>query len=439
MQRDVSFNLTAKQIRVLNRCIRELFTPKAFGDAAALIQMDFTEVIRRLISVSSERGVKRLLSDQGVAAHDRIVATLRDIGMCSPEVLYADLWSAVRKVVERCLADKVKPEDATELVSLVANELTNSIQDRWFVAPVVGVTLVGVEELQLGGLAISQSVDALVAQHGKMLADPTPAWLSDQIRKQPCISGSFRGTFEAARLRFREQTTLASGLLAVIAGYEFDRGATAFNIHVPMVVSGVVAASGYLHWSDGQDAIGWSTCRGAGQSFEIDAERAKRLTGPGFANYGFAMLNKISRSDVEDSICRAIYWYGDAHRDSVPVMQFVKYWSCLECFFTLEKQDITEALAIGVTSVLTHGHFQTMEKKDYKRNRDKVKAFYTKRSQALHAAVHGHVTAGDLIQMSQWAACVITNFISFASDQLPDLKTLFDRLKMLDEQELQKQ
>ncbi len=347
------------------------------------MQMEAIDVIRRLISVSHEPSAKRLLSDQGIAAHDRIVATLRDVGMCGPEILYSDLGSAVRKVVEQCLAQKVRPEDAAELVSLVAKELTNSIRDRWFVAPVVGVKLVGVEELQLGTLTICQSVDAFVAQHGKMLADTTPAWLSDQIRKQPCIAGVFPGTFDAARLRFREQTSLASGLLAVIAGYEFDRGATSFKIHVPIIASGFPKVSGYLHWADGADFIGWSTSGGVGQRLEIDKERAKRLTGPGFAKYGFAMLGKTSRSDVEDAICRAVYWYGDAHRDSVPVMQFVKYWSCLECFFTLEEQEITEALAIGVTAVLTHGHFPAMEKNDYKSNRGKVKALYAKRSNRL--------------------------------------------------------
>jgi hypothetical protein len=217
----------------------------------------------------------------------------------------------------------------------------------------------------------------------------------------------------------------------------FDRGATTFDIRVLIGSSESFGVSGFLHWGETEGAVGWGGNGGGGQAFEIDRERAKELTEAGFMNYGLSILQRDSRNDVEDAITRAVYWYGDAHRDLVPVMQFIKYWSCIECFFSLDDQDITESIAVGVSVVLTFGHFQFFERADYAKNKAMAKKLYSKRSQAVHGAVHNHVDRRDLIQMSQWASFVIANMISFANAALPSRRVLASRLKVIDSKELQ--
>lgn len=431
------FKLTPKQARTLNRCLRELFSTKAFDSVDVLRGLDFSETIRRLVSVSEERGFQLPLSDQGISAHDRIVATLQDIGVGRDEALYSDIWSAVRKVAERCFARKQRPDDASEFVSLVWAELLTKIKSRTFVAPLLGVKLVNREEVRLGSLVVVNAVDALLSREGLSEPSINPAWLWKSLREYPCLVGTYRGTFEASKRRFTEQAHLLSGFLAVIAGYMFDRGATSFDIRVLIGTSEASGTSGYLHWCDADSSFGWGGNGGGSQQLEIDDQRATDLTEPGFINYGMWLLQNPARTDVEDAISRAVYWYGDAHRDSVSVMQFVKYWSCIECFFSLGEGDITESLAVGLATVLTFGHLQLFERADYKKNKAAVKKLYAKRSQAVHGAVHVHVNHRDLVQISQWAAFVIANMISFANADLPSRQTLLDRLRLIDSGELQ--
>ncbi len=83
--------LNAKQRRVLDRCLRELFGKKAFDDTLVLKELDFYEVIRRLVSVSDTRGFQRPLSAHAADAHDRIVSIMQEVGVGEDEALYSDI------------------------------------------------------------------------------------------------------------------------------------------------------------------------------------------------------------------------------------------------------------------------------------------------------------------------------------------------------------
>jgi Apea-like HEPN len=430
--------LTSKQQRILDRCIRDLFSAKAFGDKTSLEGLEFTEILKRLVSPSEASVYKIPLSNQGIDAHERIVSTLQEANLGGDNATYSDLWGATRAVIERCFAQKLRPDDAVELKSLVETELKKQIKDRTFVAPLLGVQLSDVEEVRLGSMTIVGSVDHLINKQNFLEPSSKPVWLWTLLRKTPCIVGTYQGTFEAAKRKFTEQAHLVSGFLAVTAGYIFEHGATSFDIRVLIGSSESSEASGYLHWNAGEKFLGWGTNSGPSQPLKIDKALEKNIAEVGFINYGFHLLHKVPETDVEEAILRAVYWYGDAHRDPVPVMQFVKYWSCLECFFSIDKQDITESLAVGLTVVLTFGHFTFFQREDYAKNKASVKQLYKKRSKAVHGAVHSHVSTRDLAQLSQWTAFVIANMVSYVNADLPSRRVLAARLKQIDLKETQR-
>ena len=81
MSTSLPSKLTAKQGRILDRCLRELFSAKAFGSVADLLELEPIDAITRLVSVSEKGGFKIPLSTRGKMAHDRIVATLHEAGV----------------------------------------------------------------------------------------------------------------------------------------------------------------------------------------------------------------------------------------------------------------------------------------------------------------------------------------------------------------------
>lgn len=371
------------------------------------------------------------MSKQGADAHDRIAKTLHEAGICGDEALYSDLWRATRTVVERLLSQKKCPEDAHEMASLVRLELASYVSSRTFLASLIGVKLVDIEELQLGSMLITKSVATHVEKQ-ELSTSKKPEWLWHLLAEDPCIVGTFVGTQNAAKRKFTEQAHLLSGFLAVVAGSRYTRGATAFDIRAVIGTSESSQSSGYLFWDTVDKSVGWGTSGGKGQALEIDKERAAELTESDAAGYGFWLLQKNRRNDVEEAIARAVYWFGDAHRDPVPVMQFVKYWSCIECFFSLGDELITESLAIGVVGTLTFGYLQILQASEYALNKAKAKKLYTKRSKAIHSASYGHISHGDLALLSQWAAITILNLVSFANAGISTRRVLAKHLKAID-------
>jgi len=308
--------------------------------------------------------------------------------------------------MESCFSKKLQPSDGRELLSLLQKQLEPRIRDHTFLIALQGVKMVGVSDAKLGSMLVVDSAERHIERAKLPQPEKEIGWVWKALKGHACLVGTFRGTFDAARRKFSQQAHLTAGLLAVAAGYTYDRGATTF--------------------------CSWGSGFGSHQQFEIDDARRQELTGAGVWNYAFHILGKTKMSDVEEAINRAVYWYGDAHRDPVAVMQFVKYWSCIECFFSLGDAEVTESLALGVSTVLTFGHFPLYERGNYAATRASVKSLYSKRSRAVHGASHEHVRAGDLVLLSQWAALVIVNMISFAHADLPTRRILFERLKRID-------
>jgi len=118
-------------------------------------------------------------------------------------------------------------------------------------------------------------------------------------------------------------------------------------------------------------------------------------------------------------------------------MQFIKYWSCLECLLGGPGEDLTETLAIGVVTVLSFGHYRLLDLKEWRANVRTVKRLYGIRSRAVHRASHSHVAYQDLVLLGTWTAWVIYNAISFSNAGMQDIRTLWQRVLLAaDEQAL---
>ncbi|URI05922.1 HEPN domain-containing protein [Aquincola tertiaricarbonis] len=123
-----------------------------------------------------------------------------------------------------------------------------------------------------------------------------------------------------------------------------------------------------------------------------------------------------ARTALEESIARGFHWFADAHRDPVPVMQFVKYWSCIETFFAIDQDDITRSLSIGVAAVLVFGGYEFVAREQYGSLKKRVAALYAMRSQAVHRASRNHIAERDVGELSRYAAQLLINMVSFVED-----------------------
>ena len=95
-------------------------------------------------------------------------------------------------------------------------------------------------------------------------------------------------------------------------------------------------------------------------------------------------------------------------------MRFVKLWTCAECFFAIENEEVTELNARGIATVLAFAGFQIIDLPEYRKIKRKLKSLYDLRSRAIHRAEFGMVNDSDLAEFSRWIAWVIISMTAIS-------------------------
>lgn len=415
MSSDFKASFTPKQLRVLGRCLQALFSMNALEPLSweRIRLLKFPELFRREIKVNAS-GSKLFLTDRGVEALERASETFAEVD--SGELwTRADVFGVVRKQYESWLQQRVQPESSQEFIDLVYSELTAKVRRHTYAASVHGIDMEGIDEVPLGELRLVADAQSAVRESGATnLDDLEKEYLAD-FRSRPCLVGSRKGTSDACRRWFREQAYLAVGMLAVEIGATYERAATNFHLELEFDRPTGGSRAIYLFWDDVDRYLGSSISWWRGQTFKPNLERFSELLQPGAFLHAFKIFQKRGRTDLEDAITKAVYWYGEAHRDPVDAMQFVKYWSCLECLLGGAGEALTENLSLGAVIVLTFGHYRLLEEAEVNKNVRTVKRLYAVRSRAVHRASHADVAPLDVATMSAWAAWVIYNAISFSN------------------------
>lgn len=425
MSADIRFTLSEKQVRTMSRSLRELFSFKSLQQFTVqdIKELGYLEWIGRKVKVS-KGGAELLLSPVAHAALTRMVEVLVTAGTQARQWTYGDVSTVTRTVLERCYQESVQPESVNEFLELVASELNSTVCHRTFAAAILGVDLKECDAVKLGELTLVAGVEEVIKSRGLTSDGGFRAGACKEVYRSPCLVGGCSGTYEAAKRWFREQLDLTAGMLAVEAAAGYENGGCV--VCIEPVFEGASKSFGgcYLFWNERENHLGHNISFARGQGFPITAARVDELMQPGAFTDAFVILQKQQKSDLEDAITRAVYWFGDANRDSNEVMQFVKYWSCLEALLTTSREDLTEELAVGVVAVLTLGDFKLLERAQSRENKAKVKHLYALRSRAVHSGSYTHVTFRDVALLSRWSAWVIYNAIAFAHRGMKSTRSL---------------
>lgn len=424
-------NLSAKNSRVALRAIQELFSKNGFQsfDKDVFKKFNFIEFLRRQIRINGDL-TSVLKTDSAVLAQKKITSILHDSLRQKSVCAYSDIYSAVNDVYEELLSKSLAPENTAELVELVSEKIMTQIKNHTFAVAIRGVKFEDCSELDVCHIKLVSDIsEALKSKFPEFEKD-----FSEQrghlLLSRPCLIGTHSGTLEAATQWFENQTSLYAALLAIFAGDMYETGA--FGFHIEPLLRHSPAGSLYVNWSTESSSMSHTHSFVNGKSFLISKEVHEVLDAPGPFSHALTLFQKENLSDIEDMICRSVYWYGDAHRDPVNVMQFIKYWSCIECLVGSDSDAITESLALGLVALLTFGSFPRMDKNDWESNISTTKRLYNLRSRAVHKASHNHVTEADVILMSKWSAGLILNVVYLSANGM-DRDTMWGKLKYIGE------
>lgn len=420
--------MTPKQKRIIESDVQSLFSPKAFISKPTL------EDIRRLDffhpTVKYKRGTL-FLSDKGVAAVRRLTELVCDLPALRNPVSRNEVAVRVLRNYNDLLDKHLQPT-GQEFIESVADALLASVRDYEFLVQVEGLDLKDQAVVELGSVRIQRSDRALL-ENIKFEKGLELGSIYQQFQNSIWLVGAIRGSPDIASQRFEYRATLTVGLLA-ICGAVLYKGAI-WRSRVRAVTSPLEhrKAISILAWEKGGRNPSLTRRWGHEQDLTLDAKSLAFLTHNCFLKQLASLPERNDRSEVQEAIVRSVYWFADAYRDRNPTMQFVKLWSCAECFFAIDKNAVTDLNATGFAAILTFAGFKIIDPKDYPEFKRRVKKLYELRSQAIHRGSFGHIETTDLDDLSRWIAWIIISMASLSERGYRTLHQIQQQTSRLDQ------
>jgi hypothetical protein len=246
------------------------------------------------------------------------------------------------------------------------------------------------------------------------------------------LMGIGHGATAVAARRFRTLADLLAGYLAVAAAAMDESGATRVFISANLTGHDTHGKATWFSWeeSGANFALHGSALRGV--PIVIDANLRQQISEDSVMATALRIFESDGRTELEEAIARGFHWFADAHRDATPVMQFVKYWSCIETFFSKGEEEITQSLARGVASVLVFGGYAFAPIENYLHLKKRIANLYDARSKAVHRALREHVDETDIAELSHYTAQLLVNALSFVERGYTTLAQLKEQCVRLD-------
>jgi Apea-like HEPN len=418
--KDSASPFTRKQARIIQRALTHLAGAKSYKPIRSI--EDFGEApFGRELQLTNYRMV--LLTDYGMEQVERIVNTTVEADPYAGLADYADVWSASWKTLEELVSNGQMAENAQEWLSLISARIKPQIHSRLIVVPFVGVEFKDIDDLVLGSFRLLRPsihhLDAIGVDHA--WAD-VPKIIADYQDRELWLHGSVRGTPRVAERRFRTLSDLVAGLLAVAAAVLLKSGATRIFVSPNMTGHDFHGDATWFSWEEQSANFTLHRSGIRGVSFEIDSALREQLYQASTIATAMRIFEADMRTSLEEAVARGFHWFADAHRDPTPVMQFVKYWSCIETFFSIDEEEITRSMSVGVAAVLVFGGYEFAPREEYSNVKKRVTSLYGLRSRAVHRASRSHITESDVAELSRYAAQLLINAVSFVERgyQRPD-------------------
>lgn len=411
---EAPYSLSRKQARIIERALSRLAGDKSFIDVRSIEDLKSVSIAHEL---HLPDGRIKTLSDSGLEQLELLVSTVHAADSFRGLADYADLWDASKKTFAELSVANRMSGTAQEWLILLSARLAPEIRSRTFVVPFVGLELKGIDELELGPYKIIRPSISFLDQAG---VDHSWTDVASKLQSyrhwELWLTGSALGTHRVAESRIRTQSVLVAGLIAVVAAVMLPNGATEIFVSPNMTGHDTDGRATWFSWGEAGSDFALHSSGLRGLPLPIDANLRNQLVDVSYITTALRIFQSERRTPLEEAVVRGFHWFADAHRDPTQVMQLVKYWSCIETFFSSDQENITRSLSVGVASVLVHGGYEFAKVDDYQGLKKRVANLYALRSQAVHRASRNHVKVRDVADLSRFAGQLLLNALSFIED-----------------------
>lgn len=391
---------------------------------------DFIRLISHEIKLKDNR-VLYFTSQGMMCFHEAVDLLFESLQSCYC-ISREDIYNSAKKLLKEYFFNNVKSINHDELVTAIKLELDSLIDNHNYYAPVHGVLLEDISVFPLGSIKI-QKPDSFVFQGSDSAAEIVrTAW--SRMHKSTWLVSSIHGSSDFSRNKFNKQAKLSLAVLSVLCASLSSAGVSNICLEIGMEGSKGTGSNFCLKGDDKSVSVSWNAgTKSPVLLKKLGLENARAL------EWFYPLIHLVQgeiTTDLENALLRALYWFYDAQLDDVYEMKLVKFWSCIECIFSIEHKDTTAAISNGLIATLAMGGYNFLGSSDIRSFRRRIKDLYEFRSQAVHDAKHDHISGKDVAEISCWAAWVIIEVYMLyrvgGIKTRSELKSRVDRIIKLD-------
>lgn len=422
--------MDSKKLKKGNRQLDMLFC----SDITKNIESDFRNIGagKWLISEITINGNQYYLTDRArTSFRDLFQVIIESIEFAN--VTNNDVFRELRKIYAEFLGQSTKPtiEEMVERLHISLDLLKKKLN---FLIPVEGISIKEGCDFRIGEISFQEQNSEFLEQfnlkEGFFKKSLFRNYENHKYWAEVSASGSRKYAEKQIVPKIEHHLSIFIIYLTACTPQYFT------NTRIRMLLNNMEGYSTrvQLSWEDGHpETISCERSLGMFSIVNIDESMIIGLKNSYFHIFLPNIVEKQDKSEIEAALCRSLYWFGEAYKEPVQGMKFLKLWSCIECFFSIDREEITSANSVGIATVLKtvdsisqHPNRKDTKYSDYER---KAKKFYKLRSEITHSALYSHIQDGDVEDLAEWVINVVYIMIYFVEEKLTKLHEVKIRIQ----------
>lgn len=388
-----------KEKRTIQRMINSLFKLQAFVKINSLDDIkNLDDYLGQELTLSKERTIfittdtrktLRSLTNKLITYYD-----------FENLITFSELFSILKKVYADYILNNKLPENLLLEVYDISKKEIKIFNN---ISCLDGIKLIGIKQLNCGEYKITLSdLSTFIKAYGK---DENNFY--DMMKNYLWIHGNERGSKKQVGQKFDYKANLITSFLSICLQTINKKSILNYRVQVLNSSSSHKSYNTRLQWEKESEGGSFSYSFPKFSDADINSETLEYFRKNLFFDDFFKILEKELKTEVEDAIIKSAYWFCEATKDNNDTMKFIKLWSCIECFFSITEDKLSESNAKGLACILVYGGYRIHNVESYKEVKFKIKKLYDKRSKALHRAYWSDIESIDVMELANWAAWLI--------------------------------
>lgn len=430
MSLTILFNkFSEKKKRIISRCVWDIFSRKAISDVPIRDALKEHGIFHNILTVGNNIVV---LSHECLSNLSKIVDLIYSENKLCSQITRGDIHRKLINTYKKWILEE-RGVDSEAFVDEIVSGIFSTVSTFNYLIPMDGIELKDIDKIIIGKFYI-QRPDRQLFQQLKIDEQIGTKSSYNMFNAPYWIIGAVNGSPDASRAKFERGVKIIVGMIAIYGCILYKTAFTESKVRTIDPPAHVSSTVHMLRWTDQYNNPSLSADYRFKQPLPFYLKDVEYFKKECFYDLMSACLEDKQLTQLQSAVYKSLYWMSDAYTEDNNVMCFVKLWTCIECFFSFDKnfKDMTKNLSAGMASILTFAGYGIVKTDNYTEFKKKITKLYGYRSKALHTAKFDHITSEHINELAQLVSWLILSMLALVDRGYTSLGEVREQVIRLD-------